>query len=96
MDLPRSASIALALAAAYVAHVGYRKLREKGRFEVTPAARETHKKAADLLTSRDGQPSYQEWRAAVPNADPVQYHDLKKLWSGGAQRFTPENVQRNM
>ena len=58
---------------------------------VSKEAREVTTEAREVF-SKGGHASYSAYRARVPQADPVQYSDVRQLWYAG--QLTAENVQR--
>lgn len=58
---------------------------------VSQRAREVRDASAELFAKTKGAATYGEFRAAIPDADPVVYTDTRDLWRAG--RLTPENVQ---
>lgn len=61
---------------------------------VSARAKQVFDSAKPLFDQKQGKPSYSEYKMTVAGADPVQYQDLKNLWTKGT--FTPENVQTSL
>ena len=57
---------------------------------VSSQARVVAARAREVFADGGGS-QYTKYRAGVPDADPVQYSDVRRLWREG--RLTPENVQ---
>lgn len=68
-----------------------RKYRDNRDKFVSERAQKVFDSAKPLFEATQGRPSYSEYKTKVPGADPVQYSDLKSLWTKGS--FTPETVQ---
>jgi hypothetical protein len=74
-----------------VACVGARVSKDKF---VSPQAMAVYQKAGSLFKATGGRPTFSEYKIHVPEADPVQYTDLRELWKKG--KFTPEGVQSSL
>lgn len=57
---------------------------------VSPQAHILTKQAKHFYAKGGG--SYSDFRKMIINADPIQYNDVRALWSRG--RLTPQEVQR--
>ncbi len=93
MDPARARKILVAASVALVCVLAYR-LAKKSRREgfASDRAVGVFNAAKPLFDKANGAPPYSAYRIAVPDADPVQYEDLKALWKKGA--LTPDQVEK--
>lgn len=66
--------------------------RNKEKMTVSPQARKIHKKAEELFKEKGPDISYNIYKDNIPDADPVQYSDIRNLYKTG--NFSPEAVQK--
>jgi hypothetical protein len=89
----RGAVLAIAvLVLIYLVAKCYRA-RRREKF-ASQRAKEVHAKAQEVFAKGGGDARYSDYKQTVPDADPVQYNDVRKLYREG--NLTPETVENVM